>query len=383
MPTHLTRRTLALSAAAIALAAKAHASPEKPVIGVVVKIGGIPWFNAMDAGIKKKSAELGVKAFMVGPTSADPALQVRAIEDLIAQKVDVIGVVPNDAEVLEPVLERARQAGIKVITHEVPEPEERRLGFRTRLRPRASARRTRKRLAETMGGKGEYAVYVGSLTVPLHNAWADAAIAYLKANYPDMKLVGDRYGVAENVDDSRKTALDLMPPTRISRASWPSAARARSAPAARSRSGSAARWSWSGPFSPGQGRKLVKDGADPAATCGIREAGRRGVRHPRQDAGQGRGDQRRHEHPGPRRRASRSKATTSIVDKLVRPQQGHGRRARQDLGALTDRPLPQSGRGPHRASSMTIAETRVSRGGSPPSLQLDAIRCRDVSRSAA
>ena len=41
--------------------------------------------------------ELGDDGFMVGPTSADPALQVRAIEDLIAQGVNVIGVVPNDA----------------------------------------------------------------------------------------------------------------------------------------------------------------------------------------------------------------------------------------------------------------------------------------------
>ena len=74
-------------------------------MGVVVKIGGIPWFNAMEAGIKERGKELGVDAFMVGPTSADPALQVRAIEDLIAQGVNVIGVVPNDAEVLEPVLQ--------------------------------------------------------------------------------------------------------------------------------------------------------------------------------------------------------------------------------------------------------------------------------------
>jgi simple sugar transport system substrate-binding protein len=51
---------------------------------------------------------------------------------------------------------------------------------------------------------------VGSLTVPLHNAWADAAIAYLEENHPNMTLVGDRYGVAENVDDSRRTALDVM-----------------------------------------------------------------------------------------------------------------------------------------------------------------------------
>ena len=117
---NLYRRALCASVFALALPGVALASADKPVIGVVVKIGGIPWFNAMDAGIKKKGAELGLKAFMVGPTSADPALQVRAIEDLIAQKVDVIGVVPNDAEVLEPVLERARAAGIKVITHESP-----------------------------------------------------------------------------------------------------------------------------------------------------------------------------------------------------------------------------------------------------------------------
>ena len=44
-------------------------------VGVVVKIGGIPWFNAMEAGNKERGQKLGVDAFMVGPTSADPALQ--------------------------------------------------------------------------------------------------------------------------------------------------------------------------------------------------------------------------------------------------------------------------------------------------------------------
>ncbi len=178
-------------------------------VGVVVKVGGIPWFNAMEAGIKERGAKLGVDAFMVGPTSADPALQVRAIEDLIAQGVKVIGVVPNDAKVLEPVLQKARDAGIIVITHESPGQKGADWDFEL-----ASAtgfgEAHGKLLAETMGGKGEYAVFVGSLTVPLHNAWADAAIAYIKANYPDMKLVGDRYGVAEDVDKSRSTAVDLI-----------------------------------------------------------------------------------------------------------------------------------------------------------------------------
>ncbi|TIU24016.1 MAG: autoinducer 2 ABC transporter substrate-binding protein, partial [Mesorhizobium sp.] len=33
-------------------------------VGVVVKIGGIPWFNAMEAGIKERGQKLGVDAFM-------------------------------------------------------------------------------------------------------------------------------------------------------------------------------------------------------------------------------------------------------------------------------------------------------------------------------
>ena len=140
------------SLALTGVAGVAHASPDNPVIGVVVKIGGIPWFNAMDAGIKKKAQELGVKAFMIGPTSADPALQVRAIEDLIAQKVDVIGVVPNDAEVLEPVLERARAAGIKVITHESPKQKNVDYDFEL-ASAKGFGEAYGKRLVEALGGK--------------------------------------------------------------------------------------------------------------------------------------------------------------------------------------------------------------------------------------
>jgi simple sugar transport system substrate-binding protein len=254
-------RTLCAGIAAFALATSlASASPDKPVIGIVVKIGGIPWFNAMEAGIKKRADQLGVKAFMVGPTSADPALQVRTIEDLIAQHVDVIGVVPNDAKVLEPVLQRARAAGIKVITHESPNQENTDWDFEL-ASVKGFGEAYGKRLANAMGGKGEYAVFVGSLTVPLHNAWADAAIAYLKANDPDMKLVGDRYGVAENVDASRQTALDLMrahPDLKgiLAFGSQGPIGAARAVDETHKKGQVVVL----GPFSPGQGKRLVHDG---------------------------------------------------------------------------------------------------------------------------
>ena len=196
-------------AAVLSLSTLVPAIAKDVKIGVVVKIGGIPWFNAMEAGIKARSAELGDDAVMIGPTSADPALQVRAIEDLIAKGVNVIGVVPNDATVLEPVLKKARDAGIIVITHESPNQKNANWDFEM-ASAKGYGEAHAKLLADKMGGKGKYVVYVGSLTVPLHNLWADFAIAYLKKNNPDMKMVGDRYGVAESADDSRKTALDVL-----------------------------------------------------------------------------------------------------------------------------------------------------------------------------
>ncbi len=45
---------------------------------------------------------------------------MKIIEDLIARKVDAITIVPNDANVLEPVFKKARDAGIVVLTNESP-----------------------------------------------------------------------------------------------------------------------------------------------------------------------------------------------------------------------------------------------------------------------
>src|SRR6185369_8408475 len=77
-------------------------------------------FDNVEKGVVKAGEELGVKAWMIAPTSDDAAQQVRAVEDLIAKKVDVIGVIPNDGAALEPVFKRAQEARIKVITHEQP-----------------------------------------------------------------------------------------------------------------------------------------------------------------------------------------------------------------------------------------------------------------------
>ncbi len=233
---------------------------KKPQIGVVVKIGGIPWFNAMEVGIKKAAEEQGVDAWMIGPTQADAAQQVRAVEDLIARKVDVIGVVPNDATALEPVFQRAQAAGIKVITHESPDQKFNDWDIEL-TSAQGFGEAHLEALAKAMGGEGKYIVFVGSLTVPLHNKWADASIALAKKKYPKMELVADRFGVAESVDDSYRTALDQMRahPDLKGILAYGSQGPIGAARAVDER-GKAGKVAVVGPFSPGQGAKYIKAG---------------------------------------------------------------------------------------------------------------------------
>jgi simple sugar transport system substrate-binding protein len=180
-----------------------------PTMVTVVKIAGIPWFNALEKGIQKGAKDFNIDATMIGPANVDPAQQVKLLEDLIAKKVTVIGLVPLDVKVCEPVLKRAQAAGIKVITHEGPEQDGRDWNIDLIDSVRFGEVQMQ-RLAKDLNEEGDYVVYVGTLTTPLHNKWADAAIAYQKEHYPKMKLVADRFPGADEIDTSYKTTLDVI-----------------------------------------------------------------------------------------------------------------------------------------------------------------------------
>ena len=193
----------------LAFGAMAHADDEEYEIAVVVKVVGIDYFSVFEEGVKEFAEEYGVNAYVTGPSTADAAEQVNIIEDLINSGVDAICVVPNDATVLESVLQKAQDQGIVVVTTESPDQVGADYDVELIIND-AFAELVAEDAAAACGGTGQYALYVGSLTVPLHNAWADHVEEYLAEKYPDMTLCTDRIACGEDSALARETTLDLL-----------------------------------------------------------------------------------------------------------------------------------------------------------------------------
>lgn len=198
----------ALAGATMAFATAAPAQ-DGPTIATVVKIAGIQWFNRMEEGVQQYAEDTGANAFQVGPAQADPQQQAALIEDMIAQGVDALAVVPMSPEALEPVLGRAMEQGITVITHEAAAQENTHYDIEAFVNEDFGAN-LMEQLATCMGGEGEYAVFVGSLTSQTHNQWVDGAIAYQEANYPNMTLVGDKNETFDDAQNAYQKAQEVL-----------------------------------------------------------------------------------------------------------------------------------------------------------------------------
>jgi simple sugar transport system substrate-binding protein len=178
-------------------------------IATVVKLDGIAWFDRMRDGVKKFGRETGHKCFLLGPPQADAALQVQIVEDVIAQGVDAICIVPFSVEAVEPVLRKARSKGIVVVSHEASNQVNADAIIEAFDNFTYGAH-LMDHLARYMDGKGQYAVFVGSLTSKSHNEWIDGAIARQKQRYPQMELVTERIEEYDNQNLAYEKTKELL-----------------------------------------------------------------------------------------------------------------------------------------------------------------------------
>lgn len=190
-------------------AAEAPAATAPLDFVTVVKIAGINWFNRMEEGVVAWGKDAGVNATLVGPAEADAAQQIPIIEDLIAKDVDALCVIPMDPTQLDPVLKKAMDAGITVITHEASNQVNMDFDIEA-FDNMAFGAGLMDRLAASMGEEGEYAVFVGSLGSKTHNEWVDGGIARQLEAYPNMKMVGDKNESFDDAEIAYQKAKEIL-----------------------------------------------------------------------------------------------------------------------------------------------------------------------------
>lgn len=178
-------------------------------IAVVPKMTSIAWFQRMEEGVLQYVDETGVDAFYTGPSEGDGALQAQVIEDLISQGVDAICVVPFSTEALEPVLKKAREAGIIVISHEAAGMENIDYDIEA-FDNDAYGRHFMAKIGELTDGKGEYVLEVGALTSASHNQWVDGAKAYQEENFPEMSQYGDKIETKDDQSVSYEKIKEVL-----------------------------------------------------------------------------------------------------------------------------------------------------------------------------
>src|SRR5882672_6439818 len=91
-------RSLKSSAGAASLAHTPAAGKRAPVIAMMPKAKGDPYFVSCRRGAEEAARELGVDLIWDGPTDLDPAKQNEVVEGWITRGVDVIAVSVENKE---------------------------------------------------------------------------------------------------------------------------------------------------------------------------------------------------------------------------------------------------------------------------------------------
>jgi rhamnose transport system substrate-binding protein len=180
------------------------ASPrtEPITVAMMPKAKGNAYFIACRKGAEKAAEELGINLIWDGPTDQDPAKQNEIIEAWITRGVDVIAVSVDNQKGISPVLRKARERGIKVVTWDSDADTDARDFLVNQATPQGIGQTLTDQAARVLGGKGEFAIIKASLTAANMIAWEEQIKKRLAEKWPDMKVA-----VVRPCDDKQDEAF--------------------------------------------------------------------------------------------------------------------------------------------------------------------------------
>jgi rhamnose transport system permease protein len=177
-------------------------STERPVIAVMPKAKGDPYFVSCRAGAEEAAKELGVELIWDGPTSLDAAKQNELVESWITRRVDVIAVAVENKAGISTVLRKARQNGIRVLTWDADGLPDARDYLVNQATAEGIGYTLTDEAARILGGKGEFAIVTGALSAANQNEWISYIRKRISEKHPGLKLAAVRPS-----DDDRDKAF--------------------------------------------------------------------------------------------------------------------------------------------------------------------------------
>ena len=196
--------SLALLAAACQSGGQAEGNAYAYRIAVIPKSVGFDFWATVEAGADSAAAELGaVEVIWKGMNDeTDIAGQIALVESFITQQVDAIVIAAADSRGLVPVLRRAKDAGIAVVTIDSNTDPQVSSSF-IATDNLAAAAGAADLLAEALGGQGKVALIP---YIPGASTSNDREQGFKEglANYPGLELVATQYS---NSDYGRAMAV--------------------------------------------------------------------------------------------------------------------------------------------------------------------------------
>jgi rhamnose transport system substrate-binding protein len=184
------------------LAAGTSSGGRRPVIAMMPKAKGDPYFISCLAGAEEAAKELGVDLIWDGPTGLDAARQNELVESWITRGVDVIAVAVENRAAISTVLRKARARGIRVLTWDADAEADARDYFVNQATSEGIANALTDDAARLMGGAGEFAIITGALSAANQNEWIAFIRKRLAERYPKLTLATIRPS-----DDDRDKAF--------------------------------------------------------------------------------------------------------------------------------------------------------------------------------
>ncbi len=167
---------------------------KKMVFAFVPKLLDNPVFQLAWQGAQAAATDLGngkVEVQRFAPVKSDAVEQAQIIESLIERKVDGIAISVNDADALQPTIDKAVDAGIPVVTFDSDAPKSKRISYYG-TNNSGSGRMMGEYLVKHMGKKGKIAILMGTPGAPNLEERKNALLGYLK-DYPDIKVVATEF----------------------------------------------------------------------------------------------------------------------------------------------------------------------------------------------